>query len=142
MALKSRKLIDHLNENYPPEDHPNFSRWAMEEEVVLAWLLDSIAPDQLGKFISYDTSKKLWEAIRRSHSKRGDKAKIIDLISRSNSLWQGVKDIETYSNELKAIYVVHDYSWPQYSDPTAQVREATCRPCQLLLALRLEYEMV
>ena len=57
--------------------------------------------------------KKLWEAIRRSHSKRGDKAKIIDLISRSYSLWQGDKDIETYSNELRTIQVELDYCWPQ-----------------------------
>ena len=85
-ALKPRKLIDHLSENCLPEDHLNFSRWVMEEEAIFAWLLDSIAPDQLGKFMSCDTSKKLWEAISRSHSKRGDKAKIIDLISKSYSL--------------------------------------------------------
>ena len=88
-ALKPRKLIHHLNEDCPSKDNPNFPKWVMEEEFTLAWLLDSIAPEQIGKFMSYDTSKGLWEAIMRSHSKLGDKAKIIDLISRSYSLKQG-----------------------------------------------------
>ena len=53
---------------------------------MFAWLLDSIAPEQMARLISYDTSRKLCEAIRRSHFKRGDKAKIIDLIIKSYTL--------------------------------------------------------
>ena len=59
----------------------------MEEEFVFAWLLDSISPEYMASFISYDTAKGLWEAIRRSYSKKGNKAKIIDLISRSYNLF-------------------------------------------------------
>ena len=68
-ALKPRKLLHHLNEDCPCEDHPNFQKWVMEEEFVFAWLLDSTAPKQVARLISYDTSRKLWEAIKRSHSK-------------------------------------------------------------------------
>ena len=141
-ALKPRKLIHHLSEDCSSEDNPNFPRWVMEEEFVFAWLVDSIAPEQIGKFMSYDTSRGLWEAIRRSHSKLGDKAKVIDLISRSYSLKQGDKDILTYSNELRTIHTELDYFWPQSTDPVAQAREATCRLCQLLLGLRPEFEVV
>ena len=95
-ALKPRQLIHHLSEDYPSEDHPNFQNWVMEEEFVFAWLLDLIAPEQMARLISYDTSKKLWEAIKRSHSKRGDKARIIDLIIKSYTLKQGDGDILTY----------------------------------------------
>ena len=68
-ALKPRKLINYLSEDCPTEDHHNFQRWVMEEEFVFAWVLESISPEQMARFISYDTSKKLWEAIKRSHSK-------------------------------------------------------------------------
>ena len=94
-ALKPRKLIHHLQENCPTGDDPNYQRWVMEEEFVFAWLLDSISPEYMASFISYDTG--LSEAIRRSYSKKG---KIIDLTSRSYNLKQGEKDILTYSNEL------------------------------------------
>ena len=141
-ALKPRKLIHHLSEDCPSEDHHNFQRWVMEEEFVFTWLLDSIAPEQMTRFISCDTSKKLWEAIKRSHSKRGDKAKIIDLIIKSYTLKQGDRDILTFSNELRDIHIELDHCYPQSMDPVARAREATNRLCQLLQGLRPEFEMV
>ena len=141
-ALKPRKLIHHLQENCPTEDDPNYQRWVMEEEFVFAWLLDSISPEYMASFISYDTAKGLWEAIRRSYSKKGNKAKIIDLISRSYNLKQGEKDILTYSNELRTIHAELDHCYQQSSDPTARTREATNRLCQLLQGLRLDFETV
>ena len=129
-ALKPRKLIHHLQENCPTEDDLNYQKWVMEEEFIFAWLLDSISPEYMASFISDDTAKGLWEAIRRSHPKKGNKAKIVDLISRSYNLKQGDKDILTYSNELRAI------------DPVARTREATNQLCQLLQGLRLDFEIV
>ena len=141
-ALRPRKLIYHLHENCPAEDDPHCQKWVMEEEFVFAWLLDSISPEHMARFISYDTAKGLWEAICRSHSKKGDKAKIIDLISRSYTLKQGDKDILTYSNELRAIHTELDHCYAQSTDPMARAREATNRLCQLLQGLRLEFETV
>ena len=85
-ALKPRKIIHHLHENCPTEDNLNYQKWVMEEEFVFALLLDSISPEYMTSFISYDTAKGLWKAIPRSHSKKGNKAKIVDLISRSYTL--------------------------------------------------------
>ena len=51
-ALKPRKLINHLSENAPPENHSDFQKWIMEEEFVFAWLLDSIAPEQMARYAS------------------------------------------------------------------------------------------
>ena len=93
-------------------------------------------------FISYDTSKKLWEAIRGSHSKRGDKAKIIDLIIKSYNIKQGDRSVLTYSNELRDIHTELDYCHPQSTDPVARAREDTNCLCQLLQVLRPEFEMV
>ena len=141
-ALKPRKLLKHLQEDCPPEDSPLFQRWVSGEEVVFAWLLDSISPDYISKFISYNTSRALWEAIRRNHSKLGDKARINDLFIRSYSLKQGEKDILTYSNELRAIHTELDYCWPQSTDPVARAQTATSRLCQLLHGLRPEFEFI
>ena len=45
----------------PTEDDLNYHKWVMEEEFVFAWLLDSISPEYMASFISYDTAKGLWE---------------------------------------------------------------------------------
>ena len=141
-ALKPRKLINHLSENAPPEHHSDFQKWIMEEEFVFAWLLDSIAPEQMARYASYDTSRQLWEAIRRSHSKRGNKVKIIDLIIKSYTVKQGEKDVLTYSNELRDIHTELDHCYPRSTDPVARTQEATNRLCQFLQGLRPEFEIV
>ena len=141
-ALKPRKLINHLSENAPPEHHSDFQKWIMEEEFVFAWLLDSIAPEQMAQYASYDTSRQLLEAITRSHSKRGNKVKIIDLIIKSYTVKQGEKDVLTYSNELRDIHTELDHCYPQSTDPVARTREATNRLCQFFQGLSLEFEIV
>ena len=134
-ALKPRRLLHHLTDDGPSEDHPTFPQWLLAEEIVFAWLLESIAPEQMSRFVSYETSKKLWEAIRRSHSNRGDKAKIIDLIIKSYTLKQGDRSILAFSNKL-TIHTKLDHCHPKSTDPVATAREATNRLCQLLQGLR------
>ena len=141
-ALRLRKLGHHLTEDSPNEEHVDFMKWTIEEEFVFAWLLDSLAPEQQAQFISCDTSRKLWESIRRNHSKQGDKSKIIDLISKSFSIKQGDKDVISYSNELRAIYHKLDHCYPLSTDRVARDREATTRLCIFLQGLRPEFEII
>ena len=112
------------------------------EEFVFAWLLDSIASEQMARYASYDTSKQLWEAIRRSHSKRGNTAKFIDLIIKSYTLKQREKDVLTYSNELRDIHAELDHCYPSSTDLVARAREATNWLCQFFQGLRPEFEIV
>ena len=57
-ALKPRKLVHHLSEEGPSEHHPDFQKWLVEEEFVFAWLLDSIAPEHMSRYASYDNGLK------------------------------------------------------------------------------------
>ena len=83
----------------------------------------------MARYASYDTSKQLWEAIRRSHPKRGNKDKLVDLIIKSYTLKQGEKDVLAYSNELRDIHAELDHYYPISTDPVARAREATNRLC-------------
>ena len=49
-TLRPRKLVHHLSEDGPNEEHIDFMKWNMEEEFVFAWLLDSLAPEQQAQF--------------------------------------------------------------------------------------------
>ena len=122
-ALRPGKLIHHLSEEGPSEHHSDFQMWLVEEEFAFAWLLDSIAPEHMSRYASYDTSKQLWEAIRRGHSKRGNKAKIIDLIIKSYNLKQGERSVLAYSNELRDIHSELDHYHPQSTDPLAKLEK-------------------
>ncbi|XP_078438346.1 uncharacterized protein LOC144708785 [Wolffia australiana] len=141
-ALKLRKLLKYVTEEGPSEDHPHYPKWLVEEEFVFAWMLDSIASEQQAIYSTYGTFKTLWEAIHRSHSKRKDKTKIIDLIVQSYTLKQGDMDVLTYSNKLRDIHNELDHYWPPSTDPVARAHEATNRLCQFLQGLRPEFEMI
>ena len=82
-------------------------------------MLDSITPEVQAEFISCDSAKKLWDAICRNYSSKGDKSKIIDLITRSFTLKQDDKDVLSYANELRDIYTKLDYCYPPSIDPVA-----------------------
>ena len=141
-VLKPQKLFYHLSEDSPLEDDPNFMRWIQEEEIVFAWLLDSLSPEQNARYVTYDTSRLLWEAISRNHWKRDDRQKIIDLYVKSFTLQQGDRDVLTYSNELRAVFNDLDHCRPPSTDPVARAYEATNRLCQFLQGLRPEFELI
>ena len=141
-VLKPRKLIHHLSEDSPPEGDPNFMRWTQEEEIVFAWLLDSLAPEQNARYVTYDTARRLWEAISWNHSKKDDRTKIINLYTRSFTLRQGDRDVLTYSNELWDIFNDLDHCRPPSTDPIARAHESTNCLCQFLQGLRPEFELI
>ena len=141
-VLKPQKLLSHLTDDCPPEDNPNFMRWIQEEEIVFAWLLDSLSPEQNARYVTHDTSKLWWEAISRNHSKRDDRHKIIDLYIKSFTLQQGDRDVLTYSNELRAVFNDLDHCRPPSTDSIARAYEATNRLCQFLQGLRPEFELI
>ena len=141
-VLKPRKLLSHLTDDCPPENDPNFMQWIQEEEIVFAWLLDSLSPEQNARYVTYDTSKLLWEAISRNYSKRDDRQKIIDLYIKSFTLQQGDRDVLTYSNELRAVFNDLDHCRPPSTDSVARAYEATNRLCQFLQGLRPEFELI
>ncbi|XP_078433852.1 uncharacterized protein LOC144705174 [Wolffia australiana] len=141
-ALKPRKLIHLLTTDFPDELHPEYQKFVMEEEFVFGWLLDSLSAEQLTTYTSYETSKTLWEAVHRNHSKKNDKSKIISLTIQAYTLKQGDMNVLTYSNKLREIHNELDHCRPPSTDPVARAHEATNRLCQFLQGLRPEFELI
>jgi hypothetical protein len=61
-------------------------------------------PNQIKRFIRYDTAKQVWDAIKQTYSDGADKAKIYDLHRRSFIMrWTGVS-VAKYYCELTEIF--------------------------------------
>ena len=72
--------------------------------------------DYFQKFIEYQTTKAISEAVHKFYSKKNDSSKISSLVNRANSLQQGDKTVMAYANELSSIYNELDfYRPPQYN---------------------------
>ena len=85
-TLKPRKLDGHLINSRPNEDDAQYYKWLEEEEILIAWMLDSMKPEVCDRFIDYASIKEIWEAIIRLYSKLEDESRIAELNKKSIEL--------------------------------------------------------
>ena len=92
------------------------------------------------RFIEYETVKDVWDAVHKYHSKKNDRSKIAQLVSRSCALQQGEKSVLTYANELSDIYRELDYYRPLAHNSVEWEYILMDRVYRLLQGLRSEFE--
>ena len=61
-------------------------------------------PNQIKRFIRYDTTKQVWDAIKQTYSDGADEAKIYDLHKRSFIMRQVGASVAKYYSELTEIF--------------------------------------
>ena len=67
----------------------------MEEEILYKWILDSMTAELANRFIEYETIKDVWYTVHKYHSKKNERSKIAQLVSRSCALQQDEKLVLT-----------------------------------------------
>ncbi|XP_078435009.1 uncharacterized protein LOC144705999 [Wolffia australiana] len=111
ITLKGR-LMRHLMEDGPLVTDPAYYDWLDVEGVVQRWLLDSIAPNIKGEFLSLASARAVWEASLNSHSKRNNIAILYKLVHRAANLRQGDRTVLEHSNELTSLWDEIDHYMP------------------------------
>ncbi|KAI5324790.1 hypothetical protein L3X38_033863 [Prunus dulcis] len=69
-------------------------------------------PNQIKRFIRYDTTKQVWAAIKQTYSDGADEAKIYDLHRRSFIMKQAGASVAKYYSELTKIFLELDQLSP------------------------------
>ena len=81
--LRQRELVDPLKDIAPPKTDPHYKRWSVEEEVLYTWIMDSMSTKMANRFIEYATIKEIWDAVHNFHSKKNDRFKIAQLVTKA-----------------------------------------------------------
>ena len=63
-----------------------------------------MTPNQMKRFIRYDTTMQVWDAIKKTYSVGSDEAKIYDLHKRSFTMKQNGASITNYYSNLTEIF--------------------------------------
>ncbi|KAI5316884.1 hypothetical protein L3X38_036591 [Prunus dulcis] len=106
MKIAGREKHGHLTDDIaqPADTDPTFNKWRASDCQVKSWLFDTMQPNQIKRFIRYDTAKQVWAAIKQTYSDGADEAKIYDLHRRSFIMKQAGASVAKYYSELSEIF--------------------------------------
>lgn len=76
----------------------------IENNRVKSWLIDSMSPHLIRRFIRLQTDIEIWSAVRKTFYDGTDETQLFELNRRSFSTHQNGRELPTYYNELVSIF--------------------------------------
>ncbi|KAL6198755.1 hypothetical protein ACLB2K_028544 [Fragaria x ananassa] len=129
------------------ENSPKFETWATENERVKSWLIDSMEPSLINRYIRLPTAKDVWEAVEKTFYDDSDETRIFELNKKCFAARQNGQPLPTYYNELVGIFQEIDQRIASQNNTVAGVvQEMTAMACMrvhmFLSGLDSEYDQV
>ncbi|KAI4350951.1 hypothetical protein L6164_005353 [Bauhinia variegata] len=104
LALKGKQKLHHLTEDPPNSLDEKYSAWDIEGTIIMTWLLNSMQLDISQNFMFLETSKQIWEMVKKTYSKAQDVAVVYELKTRIANTKQGNLSVTEYYNLLTNLW--------------------------------------
>lgn len=106
MCISARNKLGFLTgtTTLPKTGEKEIENWLMENNKVKSWLIDSMSPSLIPRFIRLKTAKEIWEAVARTFYDGSDETQLFELNRRSFNTKQNGRSLATYYNELLGIF--------------------------------------
>ncbi|XP_014499282.1 uncharacterized protein LOC106760357 [Vigna radiata var. radiata] len=104
---KSRYLTGIVTK--PSIDDPTYDNWVTENKWVKSWLIDSMSPSLMQRFIRLESAHQIWDVALRTFYDGSDETCLFELNQRSFSTKQHGRPLSTYCNELLSIFQEIDH---------------------------------
>jgi len=93
----------------PHEDDPKYDDWFSEDQKIKSWLLSSMKPEIMKRYIRLSTSKEIWDSLKAAYFDENDEARIYSLNQKASRLRQNSRPLATYFGELTEIFQELDH---------------------------------
>ncbi|KAH0770853.1 hypothetical protein KY290_014834 [Solanum tuberosum] len=105
ISLSAKNKLDFINGKVeiPSESSPLFGQWKRCNDMVIAWLLNSLSKDISESVIYSQTTVDLWSELEERYG-QPDGSKLFQLQRELNNISQGSNDVATYYTKLKRIW--------------------------------------
>ncbi|KAH0683595.1 hypothetical protein KY290_022218 [Solanum tuberosum] len=105
ISLSAKNKLGFINGTCkkPEDDAPLFEQWRRCNDMVLAWLLNSLSREIAESVIYSQTAEDLWNELEQRYGQT-DGAKMFQLQRELNNISQGTNDVAGYFNRLKKIW--------------------------------------
>ena len=106
MRIGARNKLGYLTGDIakPESGDPRLESWVTENHRVKCWLIDSMTPSLMERFICLPTAKEIWDAVGRTFYDGSDATRLFELNQRSFSTRQNGRPLSSYYTELVAIF--------------------------------------
>ncbi|XP_031489855.1 uncharacterized protein LOC116257354 [Nymphaea colorata] len=98
----------------PPKNDSNYEVWESENDMVMAWLMNSMEPHISSLFLYKETAKEIWDTLKEMYSEQNNLTRVYQLQLDIANLTKDSKQTSLYLNKLRSLY-----------DELAQYRPAT-----------------
>ncbi|XP_060201784.1 uncharacterized protein LOC132630216 [Lycium barbarum] len=105
ISLSAKKKFGFINGvvKAPDLNSTDFEQWICCNDIVIAWLLNSLSKDIKDSVIFSKTAKEFWDSLEHRFGK-SNAAKLFHLQKELSMLVQGSTDISTYFTKIKRIW--------------------------------------
>lgn len=111
MRIGARNKVGYLTGAVakPAPNDPNYATWITENHKVKSWIIESMSPHLMQRFIRLITAREIWEAVSKTFYDGSDETRLFELNQQSFSTTQNGRPLSTYYNELVAIFQEIDH---------------------------------
>ena len=88
----------------PPAGDKALETWLIDNSRVKSWLIDSMSPTLMQRFIHLQTIKEILDAVSKTFYDRSDETQLFELNRKSFTIRQNGRPLPTYYNELVGIF--------------------------------------
>ena len=93
----------------PLESEDGYERWYADNQKVKRWLLMSMNPEIMKRYLRVPTAREIWSALSKAFYDGGDELRVFTLNQKAFSTKQGGKSLTEYYGELTEVFQELDH---------------------------------
>ncbi|KAB5538145.1 hypothetical protein DKX38_015678 [Salix brachista] len=110
MQIAGREKLEYLISNTIPEKtDPSYGKWYAENQKIKGWLLTSMSPEIMKRYLRLPTAHGIWTALAKAFYDGADESQLFSLNQRAFSTKQVGRPISTYYGDLVEIFQELDH---------------------------------
>lgn len=104
----------------PSTNEKEIETWLIDNNRVKSWLIDSMSPTLMRRFIRLQTATEIWEAVAKTFYDGTDETQLFELNRKSFNTRQNGRTLPTYYNELVILFQEIDTRLTGQEDTVAE----------------------
>ncbi|XP_068667652.1 uncharacterized protein [Aristolochia californica] len=102
MQITGREKLEYImgKTPLPPETNVSYANWYIENQKVMGWLLTSMSPDIMKRYIRLCIAREIWKALAKTFYDGSNELQLFSLNQRAFSTKQAGRPLSTYYGDL------------------------------------------
>ncbi|WVY99005.1 hypothetical protein V8G54_031156 [Vigna mungo] len=111
MHIAEREKLSYIRgkEKQPAEEDPGYEKWYVENQKVKRWLLLSMSPEIMKRYLRLATAHEIWSALSKAFFDGSDELQVFTLNQKVFTAKQNGRPLSEYYGELMEIFQELDH---------------------------------